>query len=277
MRKLIRFIEKNSFFFLFLMFEVFAFYLLLKENSFQRTTFYNNINVINNQLHNQFSNLTDYLNLKEVNLELAEENRRLREQQLRSFKKLNTGNFLINDTIYQQKYLYTKGKIINNSTNKQNNYITLNIGSKDGIEESMGVVSSTGIVGIVKSVSHNFSTALSILHSSIRISVKLKTNDSYGIFGSLHWDGKNYQQGLVTDIPNHVFIEKGDTIVTSGFSAIFPEGITVGTIERFEKPKGENFYKIRINFTTNFKNISHVYVIKNIQKNEQKELEVKDK
>jgi len=230
--------------------------------------------VVSGEMYNQFSKLTNYLDLREVNEQLAEENRNLHDRQLKSFEKLYGPNVLINDTIYQQQYFYTKARIVNNSTNKQNNYLTLNVGKANGIESGMGVISSNGVVGIIRNVSEHYSTVLSMLHRSTKISVKLKNNN---YFGSMQWDGKSYKEGVLMDIPNHVQISKGDTIITSGFSATFPANIPVATIKSFEKPEGENFYNIHLNFTTHFKNISYVYVIKNNWANEQVELEKKTK
>ena len=270
MRNLIAFISKYSFFFLFLLFEVFAFYLLFKNNNFQRISFLNSTNTISGNLFSNYSNLTDYLNLKEVNEALAEENRLLRERQLESFEPLFGQNILVKDTILKRKFLYAKAKVINNSVNKQNNYLTLNIGTDNGIQEGMGVLGPQGVVGVVKHVSKNFSTVLSVLHQSAKISAKIKQTN---YFGSMQWDGKNYQEGILEDIPNHVSISTSDTIVTSGYSSTFPEGITIATILDYSKPEGENFYKIKLKFANDFKNLSFVYVVKNNSLLEQQELE----
>ena len=272
MQNLIRFIEKNAILFLFLILEGFAFYLLFQNHNFHRASFLNSTNKISGGIYAQYSEFTDYLNLKEVNLQLAKENERLRELQINSYEKLFGPNILINDTLHQQQYLYTKAKIINNSVNKQNNYLTLNMGSKNGIKNGMGVVAPNGVVGIIKDVSPHFSTVVSLLHGSSKISVKLKKNN---YFGSMQWDGENYRQGVLYDIPNHVDIRIGDTVVTSGYSSTFPANIKVATIADFNQPKGENFYDIKLNFSMDFKNLSYVYVVKNLRSTEQKVLEEK--
>lgn len=270
MRNLIRFIEKNSTLFLFLILESFAFYLLFQNHNFHRASFLNSTNKISGGIYAQYADFTDYLNLKEVNSQLASENERLRALQINAYEKLFGPNIIINDTLYQQQYLFTKAKIINNSINKQNNYLTLNVGKDNGIENGMGVLAPNGIVGIVQNVSQNYATVLSMLHGSAKISVKLKGSN---YFGSMQWDGKNYRQGILSDIPNHVDIQIGDTIVTSGYSATFPANIHLATIADYEKPKGENFYDIKVNFMTDFKHLSYVYVVKNSRSTEQKELE----
>lgn len=270
MRNLIAFISKYSFFFLFLIFEVFAFYLLFRNNHFQRSSFLNSTNEISGGIFQSYSELTDYVNLKEINKALAEENRQLREQQIISYERLFGENILIADTIFKRKYRYAKAKVINNSTNKQNNYLTLNIGKLNGIESGMGVISPSGVIGVVKDVSAHYSSVLSVLHTSSKTSTKLKKTK---YFGSMQWDGKDYKKGILKDIPNHVNIAVGDTIVTSGFSSTFPEGLAVATVDSFDKPEGENFYNIQVNFINDFKNISYVYVVKHSYKLEQEQLE----
>lgn len=270
MRNLIAFISKYSFFLLFIFFEVIAFYLLFKNNNFQRSSFLNASNSVTGGVYESYSELTDYFNLKEVNLALAEENERLREKQLNSYSKLFGENIWYNDTILQRQYHYTRARVINNSINRQNNYLTLNRGSLNGIKSGMGVIGPSGVIGVVKDVSRHYATVLSILHRESRISVKLKATN---YFGSMQWDGENYQKGVLFDIPNHVLINVGDTIVTSGYSATFPEGLPVATIDSFNKPEGENFYEVFVSFINDMKHVSHVYIVKNNQSIEQKELE----
>jgi len=152
-----------------------------------------------------------------------------------------------------------------NTTNKRNNYLTLNKGSNQGIAKDMGVITSTGIVGIVKEVSANFSSVISVLHKETKISAKVKKN---GHLGTVIWTGGDYSNGELIDIPTHVKPVIGDTIITSGYSTSFPEGIMIGTISDFKIVKGDNFYTITIKFSTDFNNISYAYVIRNIMKDE---------
>lgn len=270
MRNLIRFLSRFSFFFLFLLFELVCFYLLFQNNHYQQAAFLHSANSFTAGIYNRYSDFTDYLDLKEVNQELAAENQRLRERQLLSYQKVFGPNFLIRDTLYQKKYLYTKGKVVNNSINKQNNFLTLNIGERNGIERGMGVLGPQGVVGIVTQSSEHYSTVLSLLHRRARIGSKLKDSEYYG---SLQWDGEDYRQGVLKDIPNHVVIGIGDTIVSSGYSSIFPAEIPVATIAKFNEVPGENFYNIKVDFTTNFKNLAYVYVVKNLHRAEFEALE----
>lgn len=272
MRNLIAFISKNSYFFLFLFFEVFSFSFLFRNNHFQRTAFFNSTNAISGNIYEQYSNLTDYFSLREVNQQLHEENQALRNKQLRTYRKLFARNIMVNDTVYEQKYLYKEAEVINNSVNNQNNYITLNIGALNGVESGMGVLGISGVVGVVKNVSDRYASVLSVLHLSASISSKLKNTD---YIGSIQWDGINYREGILKDIPNHVDLKKGDTVVTSGYSAIFPEGVPVAIIKDVEEPEGENFYSIKVQFINDFKKLSKVYVVKNIYQEEQHLIESK--
>jgi len=270
MRNLILFISKYSYFFLFLLFEVLAFYLLFLNNNFQASEFLNSTNAISGNIYKSYSNFTDYVNLKEINASLAKENNALRKENIKSYTPLFANKILVEDTIKMLQYEYTEAKVINNSINKQRNYLSLDVGSRDGIEVGMGVIGPQGAVGVIKNVSESYAVVLSLLHSSAKLSVKLKKSQ---YFGSMQWDGKSYREGILEDIPNHVGIKLGDTIVTSGYSAIFPEGIEVATISEFEEIDGENFYGIRAKYVNDFKNLSYVYVVNNMMKLELNKLE----
>ena len=270
MRNLIAFIRKYSFFFLFLGVEALAFYLIFRNNHFQSASFLNSTNAISGGVYSKFADLDEYLNLKEVNDALSDENRRLRENQIQSFERLFGENIIVVDTIFKHKYYYSKAKVINSSTHRQNNYLTLNIGSKNGIQNGMGVIGPNGVVGVVKNVSDHYASVVSILHRDAKISMKLK-NSEY--FGSMQWDGEDYRMIGLKDIPNHVPLNKGDTVVTSGFSSIFPEGLNTAVIKSFVVPEGENFYTIKMELLNDFKQLSYVYVLKNNFSTEIQEIE----
>jgi rod shape-determining protein MreC len=209
------------------------------------------------------------MQLNEENYNLVQENKELRNLLKQNYKTSLTEFISIDDSVSIKWYNYDDVKIISNSTNKQHNYITLNKGSEQGIKTEMGVISSNGVIGKVHSVSKNFAVVISILNSDFRLSAKIKRNN---YFGSLTWDGVDYQFALLNDIPYHVELNKGDSIITSGLTTLFPEGIPVGTIEDFEVKDG-NFYTIKVRLSNDFKQISDVYVIDNNFKEEQEELQ----
>ena len=168
------------------------------------------------------------------------------------------------------EYKLISAKVINSSTNKLQNYITLNKGSRDGIQADMGVISSEGVVGIVKTVSTKFSVVIPILNQNIKINTKFKKNN---YSGPLVWNGEDYRIAKLTDIARHVEFSLGDTLVTSGFTSTFPEGIPVGTIEDFNIKESEPYYNIKVLLSVNFRTLSHVKVINYLNYKEQKNLE----
>jgi len=270
MKNLLHFIVRFHFTILFIVFELFCLLLLVNYNNYQKSQFLNSSNAISGGIYQKVSSVTDYLALAETNEELSRENARLNNLLGSSFKLSVDSSFVYSDTLYRQQYIYRTAKIINNSVNKQLNYITLNKGRIHGIESDMGVVTANGVVGVVKSVSENYSSVISLLNSRIKISAKIKKND---YFGSLSWDGKDYRKALLLDIPFHVQVQKGDTIVTSGFSSTFPEGLTLGVIDEVLTSSGSNFQEVKVLLSNDFKSLSYVKVIGDLMKEERIELE----
>ncbi len=244
--------------------------LLVSYNNYQKTEYLNSSNALTGSLYEKVSSTTDYLALAETNEELNKENTRLKNILAESYKMSVDSSVLYNDSLYQQQYLYRTAKIINNSVNKQLNYITLNKGRLNGIQPEMAVVTDHGVVGVVKSVSNNFSTVISLLNSRISVSAKIKKNN---YFGSLSWDGRDYKSARLYEVPIHVLIQTGDTIVTSGYSSIFPEGILLGTVQEILPSSGGNFHELVIAFSNDFKSLSYVKVIGDLMKTERLELE----
>lgn len=266
MNRLFLLLKKYNHFLLFLFLEIIAVYLIVQNNHYQKTVFLNNTNNLVGYLYETKNQVIEYFKLEKTNNELANENARLKSLAFSSFQPLFGENIVINDTVYFQQYTYIAAKIVNNSVNKRENYLTINKGSLNNIEPGMGVISGKGVVGIVKNVSSHYATVISILHPKTSISAKFKKNQ---YFGSVVWDGKNYRYGKLKDIPLHVPVNKGDTIVTSGYSTIFPANIPIGVVVDFYKPEGENFFDITIEFTQDYQQLSYAYVVKNLTKDEQ--------
>jgi len=176
MKRLFLLLKKYNHLLLFLFLEIIAVYLLVQNNHFQQTVFLNTANRVTGNLYETKNQVVEYFRLKKINNELANENARLKSQAFSSFQPLFGENIVINDTVYYQQYTYLSAKTINNSVNKRENYITLNKGSLNGIEPGMGVISTQGVVGIVKNVSNHYATVISILHPKTSISAKFKKN-----------------------------------------------------------------------------------------------------
>ncbi len=265
MKNFFDFLIRQYFFFLFLIMEVIAIIMVVQNNYYQKAGFINATNEITGRFLTTINSVSQYFSLADANRKLSEENAKLLSE-AKKFRKANdTKVYHSNDTIYTQQFEFMSAKVVRNSTNKRNNYLTLDKGSKQGITKDMGVITSTGIVGIVKEVSENFSSVISVLHKDSKISAKIKKN---GQLGTIEWSGGDYRYGELIDVPTHVKLLTGDTVITSGYSTSFPEGIIIGTILGYKIEKGDDFYTITIKFSTDFNSISYAYVIKNILKNE---------
>ncbi len=270
MRNLFSFLFKNYFFFLFLFLEVIATVLIVNNNYYQRSIVLNATNEFTGSVKSAFSNITDYFSLKKANIILSEENAILHTLTEKSYIITDRNTYLIDDTVYKQQYTYEGAGIISNSVNKRNNYLMLNKGAADGIDKDMAVISPKGVVGIIRDVSKNFSSVISVLHKDTKISAKIKKNN---YIGTLIWKGMDYHTANLLDIPNHVKLTAGDTIITSGFSHIFPEGIMIGVIKNYTIQQGENFYTIKLDFLEDYNKLNYVYIVNNLMKNEQLQLE----
>jgi rod shape-determining protein MreC len=224
---------------------------------------------ISNSIEEKISNTRSYLSLREVNNALAVENVALKNRIERLERAENSVFSLVTDSIFNQQYTHTSAKVIDNSINKQKNFFTVNKGRKQGVTVDMAVMSGEGVAGVIVGCSENYSLAMSLLNLDFRLSARLKSN---GYYGSLNWDGINYREAILSEIPQHVPVNVGDTIETTGYSAIFPEAIMVGTVHDFEKMGGD-FYKITITLATDFKKLHFVDIVGNMKKIEQLELQ----
>ena len=172
--------------------------------------------------------------------------------------------------IWETKYEFLMAQVINNKISHYENYITLNRGEQDGIKPLMGVVDHNGIVGIVSVVGPKYSVVISLLNTKLRLSAKLKNNE---YFGSLVWKGDDYRFAVLEELPLHVNFEVGDTVVTSGYSAAFPPGLIVGTVEGVAPNKNDNFHALTIRLATEFARLNDVQVIINNEQEEQHVIE----
>jgi rod shape-determining protein MreC len=264
MRNLLRFIIQHHFLILFLLLESFSLFLLFGANPYQKVLFYSTSHKLSGRISTRTENIKDYFSLHNENHKLAEENARLYNRLKSSYSLATADSMYVGDSLIPRKFLYLTARVINNTVNKQYNYITLDKGSNGGIGPDMAVINSEGIVGIVKSVSANYSSVLSLLNRNFNVSAKIKKN---GYFGPLNWNGNSAGSATLVDIPHHVRINKGDTIVTSGFGGIFPEGYLIGIIGDF-RLKGGNYYEINVKLSTDFRKLNYVQVIRNYAKAE---------
>lgn len=275
MRNVFLFIRRNLNFLFFLIMQGFALYMLFHYNRFHEAVFLDAASEVTGRINRQYNNVEYYFRLKKTNDILVEENQRLRNLLKEDFLIPDTSSELAFDTIrvdsieQYRRYQYYPAKVINNSVTGQNNYLTIGRGYAQGIRKDMAVVSPSGIVGTVVNVSKNMATVMSLLHRQSRVSVSLKKT---GETGSIEWDGKDPLVITFKNIPKSVPVKIGDTVVTSRYST-FPARQLVGTISAVESETGSNFYTLKLKPLTNFFNIQFVYAVKNLQREEQEELE----
>ena len=270
MRLLFLLLWRNNFTLLFALLLSFCFYLLVVNSKFQSASVLNASNAVVANVEGGVNYVKEYVNLKAYNEQLAKENTRLLNILNASVYNKLSKRDSVKDTLYVQQYIYINAKVINNSVNKRNNYITLDKGSMQGIKPEMGVITGSGLVGIIKQVSPHFCTVMSVLHKDTRISAKFKKNE---FFGSLVWNGEDPHFATLKEIDKTVPVKKGDTIITTTFSAVYPSGIMVGTVESSELESGSNFHNIKVKLSTSFNNLNYVYIIDHLLKNEQHVLE----
>ncbi len=269
MRNLLNFLARYNNLIIFLILEGIAFYLLATRNNYHNSRFVNAIRGMTYGIERKISNTRSYLSLHKVNESLAAENVALKNSIRKSARQENSLFFSVNDSVYKQQYIHTSAEVIENSINRQKNFFTINKGANQGIKVDMAVISGNSVAGVIVGCSKNYSVAMSLLNLDFKLSARIKSN---GYFGSLSWDGRDYRYAVLSEIPQHVIVNVGDTIETTGYSAIFPEGVSVGTVSDYEKFGGD-FYKIKILLITDFKKIRFVDIIGNMKKTEQLELE----
>lgn len=268
MRTLLRFIQRYSNLLLFLLLEAIAIAFMIQDSSYQRSKLIGLNREITGFTYSKIDGAREYFSLKQVNQQLVEENLNLRNRMDQYANRMDTA-IVFSEIRDPYRYFFVPSRIVHSSVHKQYNYLTLDRGKKDGVFKDMGVISEQGMVGIVLESSQNFATVIPILNRDFKLSVKIKSNDYAGI---LQWKGDSPLFAMLTGIPFHVDILERDTILTSGFSSIFPEGIEVGTIESYVLEKG-NFYDIKVKLSTDFQHLFHVNVIRNFRQEEQSNLE----
>jgi rod shape-determining protein MreC len=270
MRNLLNFLVRFNNIIVFLLLGGIAIILLAEGNSYHNTRIVKGVRGITAGVEMRISNARTYFRLREINQTLATENASLRER-LKSIESVRDDSFfLVIDTLYNQRYEYTSAAVAGNSVNRQKNFFTLDKGRRQGIELDMAVVSGESIAGVVVGVSDNFSIVMSLLNTDFRISARIKSN---GFFGSLSWDGSDWRSAYLSEIPQHVTFGIGDTVETTAFSAVFPEGLTIGTVSSFEKSGGD-FFRIKVALATDFRQLHFVKAVGSRQRLEQLELEM---
>lgn len=271
MQQIFYFLQKFKYFLFFLLLQFIALFLIFNNLNFHKSKYVNSANSITGGFYKNIANITEYLNLKTENETLAAENIRLRNQlEKNTFVSFSEDSTVVDSLKYHQKYTYSKAKIIKNEYSKVFNYLTINQGENHGIFKEMAVVNSNGIIGVTDNTSANYGRVQSILNKNSKINARLK-NSFY--FGTLTWDGLDYNTVQLFDIPRQAPLKIGDTIETGGKSTIFPEGILIGTISKINEKKAAN-NKIDVKLFNDMSNLGTVYLVKSLHKKELQSLEI---
>lgn len=279
MRYLLHFLWKNYAFLLFLILELISLVFVVNGNKHQSAVFSTFANKYGGAIFSSYSNLRNYFHLKDANNLLAQENARLKKQlenvqfvsdssNFESFQPIIIidSNTIVIDDSAKAQFDFISAKVISNSINRQKNYIMLNKGTKHGVSKNMGLIGPYGIVGVIFETSEDYSTAISLLNIKLSVSVKLKKNNE---LGTLIWDGQSELYGHLDAVENYVPVKIGDTIVTSGFSHIFPGGEYVGTVESVGEIPGKTLWNIVVKYNTDFSKLYWVNIARNLNYEQQ--------
>ena len=258
MQQIFNFLIRNKSFLLFLLLFCVSLFFTIQSHTYHKSKFINSANFLTGGIYESLNGIGQYLNLKEENQILLEENNRLKSILFNEEDKLKS-EFIL-DSLLSNQFGLTPAKVYKNSYSSINNYLTINKGERDSINEDYGVITAKGIVGIIDNTSSNYARVLSVLNTNSRVNVQLKKTNHFGI---LTWNGESPEIVQLIDIPKQTPITVGDSIITGGLSTIFPKGIPVGTVTSFKLDETENYYNVDVKLFNDMTNIGHVHIIKN--------------
>jgi rod shape-determining protein MreC len=275
MRNVFLFIRRHFNFLFFLVLQIIALSFLVRFNKFHEAAFLNVSTEVTGRFYEKYNGIEYYFQLKKTNESLVQENLRLRQQLKDNFEAPDSMRRLIHDTIKVDshsviRYMVMEAKVVNNTTAQQANYLTIHRGFAQGVRPNMGVTGPQGIVGRVLIVSQNFATVQSMLHNQFKVVAKLKHGNETG---TIEWDGVSPLYVTMKNIPKSVKVEKGDTVLTTQISSFLPANLMIGTVTEIVPDNSSGFYTLKVRPATNFGTIEYVYVIDNLQYDEQKTLE----
>lgn len=271
MRNLIAFFRRFRVFLVFALLQVISLSTYFSFLNYPRTQYLTSASTINGVILKTRYDLTKHFNLSKNNEKLQKENAKLRSKLPMSFVQIQNKKVKINDTLFDQQYEYISATVINSTLTKRNNYFTLNVGYSQGVKRGMGVFSDKGIVGRIHNSSKHFSVVKSVLTENINIDVMV---EKLGLFGLMKWDGRDPRYGNITGISNDLKLKKGLKVVTRGGSGIFPRGLTVGYIAKLKPVEGKPLWDVIIKYAEDYRTLQGVYVIKNLLREEQEQLEL---
>lgn len=275
MQYILNAIRKNGVFIVFVFLECFALFLIFRKNIYHETLLAETSTSFTGYTNEKISAITNFINLPQTNKELQEENALLREKLVHlGIKDARTKKVIEIDSLgYKQTFTFIPADVVNNSIIKTQNFLTIDKGRNEGVEKGDGVITNKGVIGVVSFAGSNYSRVISLLNKDIRVNARIKGNE---YFGTLIWDGKDARYAQLTEIPKYISVKKGDIVETDGKSPIFPEGLAIGTVvsKTIDNVSGE--LKIQVKLKQDFGNLSHAYVVTNLNKTEIKQVEKTD-
>jgi rod shape-determining protein MreC len=255
MLRLLNFLYQKRLFLLFLFLEAVSFWLIFNYHKRYNTYFLNTSNTIAGSTNERIYAVQDYFRIRETNKELYTENLELRRMLARE-NIAEHGRYTFNDTTKDHRVY--PAKVINADYLRSRNFITLKIQPEDSIKPDMGVISSKGVMGRVKSVSSRYATVYSLLDPNVMTSARVVSNRA---LGTVQWDGRDPLTASLKYIPRHLPLNPGDAVVTSGFDGIFPEGLPIGKVSEVQKPLESPFYEARVVLATDFTTVEWAYIV----------------
>lgn len=276
MRNIFLFIRTYFNFLFFLVLQILSIIFLVKYNKSHEAAYSTVANEVTGRVNEQYNKVQYYFHLKQTNKQLAEENAKLRNLLASNFEGPDTAREKVIDSLTRdtsgsvRKFLWLPAKVVSNTVSSQMNYITLHRGEAQGVKKDMAVIGPNGIVGTVVEVSENFSRVMSLLNRNSKVSSMLKKGN---VAGSVTWDGKDPQFVTLRNIPKSVKVQKGDTVLTSTYSANFPSNLFVGFVQSISSDASSSFHTIKLRTATNFFSIQYVNLVENVQWEEQRRLE----
>ncbi len=276
MRNLIEFIKKYNHWFVFVVLEVVSFVLLFKFNSYQGSVWFSSANAVAGKVYEADAAVKNYFSLAKINEKLNTRNlyleqtvRKLSEQVDELTAREDSSWLALTQKQVLDECKLIPAKVITNSVDKRDNFITIDKGRADGVRKDMGVACGNGVVGVVYMVSEHYAVVIPLLNSKSNLSVTIRKR---GYYGYLHWTGGRSDLAYVDDIPRHAHFRLGDLVETSGYSSIFPPGIIVGQILHVYNSTDGLSYRVQVRLTTDFGNLRDVCVIDNSAMEERIEL-----
>lgn len=275
MSELLNFLRKFSSWLLFAVYVVASCVLLFTQNPYQHYVYLSSASSVASSVYSTVGDVTSYFSLRDINDDLQRRNSDLEleiyrlKEMIRHRDEQAYGDTMTVDSILR-RYDFIIAHVINNTTSRANNYITINKGRLDGVRPEMGVMDQNGIVGVVNIVGDHSARLISLLNPYLRISCKVKGQEHVG---SLVWNGESPSEALLEELPSHAVFNPGDTIVTSGYSSMFPEGVPVGTVIEGHRERDDNFFALRVKLFTDFTTLSTVRIINDRLADELREVE----